>query len=157
MKAIYVGKYNLVPFGIIGETNSETHMFTYCDFNKDIKYLDYGNFDKNEILFIEYSNMMMAFNQRLRKKTLLCIAEHNKLTFSKYCTIVCHDTSFSNEYIINCGNNGTWYIPDWDLHSLWVIDNQTDTEIHAIKFKEYVLGKLNELRHKYTGTTNETN
>lgn len=146
MKVIYCGESNQVPFGTIGETHEGTSMFTYRDFNGDIQYFDYSKFDKNEILFIEYQNMIMGFNQWLRNKTILLIAERNKLKFNKYCTMMCHDISFNNEYVIRANNGSKWYMPDWDLSSLWVIDSNTQDEFHAVKIKAYILAKLNELK-----------
>ena len=84
MKAIYVGKSDKIQFGTVGEIDSNKHIFMYRDLNKNIQHFDYSDYDKNEILFIEYQNMMMGFNQWLHNKTILLIAEHNKLFFSKY-------------------------------------------------------------------------
>lgn len=149
MKVIYCGEDMQIPFGTVGETNPETCMFTYRDFNGDIQYFNYSDFNKDDILFVEYQNMIMGFNQWLRNKTILLIVEHNKLKFSKYDTMICHDISFNNEYIISANSGSKWYMPDWDLSSLWVIDSNTSEEFHAIKIKAYILAKLNELKNKH--------
>lgn len=145
MKAIYVGKSDKIQFGTVGEIDSNKHIFMYRDLNKNIQHFDYSDCDKNEILFMEYQNMMMGFNQWLHNKTILLIAEHNKLFFSKYCTTVCHYISFNKEYVISAKCDSKWYIPDWDLTSLWVIDNCTATEFHTITIEEYIRSQLNTL------------